>query len=325
MDIELLSSLRGRKRNIWVDFLAKAGLEADEATEQTALIWDDDELVATGSRYENILKCIAVAPSRQGEGLLSKVLTALRQEAFRAGHRHLFLYTKPQNAHLFAPLFFYPVAQTDHVLLMEDQKSGIQNFVAGLSPTKQDGCVGAVVMNCDPFTLGHQHLITYAANACDRLYVFVLSEDKGHFSAADRMEMVKLGTAHLPNVTVLPTGPYLISSATFPTYFLKERDQADRIQCMLDIQIFTQYFAPAFSITRRYVGSEPLSPLTNHYNETLKENLPAHGIAFIQIPRLTRENTPISASAVRAALAAGDWDTVRNLVPETTFDYLQSL
>ena len=155
--------------------------------------------------------------------------------------------------------------------------------------------------------------------------MFVLSEDKGHFSAKDRMEMVKRGTAHLPNVTVLPTGPYLISSATFPTYFLKERDQADRIQCMLDIQIFGQHFAPAFSISRRYVGSEPLSPLTNRYNETLKENLPPYGIEFIQIPRLEQGATPISASAVRAALAAGDWDTVRNLVPKTTFDYLQAL
>ena len=325
MDIELLSPPRGRKWNIWAAFLANAGLEADDLIEQTALIWDGDELVATGSRSENILKCIAVSPYRQGEGLLSTVLTVLRQEAFRAGHRHLFLYTKPQNAHLFSPLFFYPVAQTEHVLLMEDQKDGVRTFVDGLSPTKRDGNIGAVVMNCDPFTLGHQHLITYAANACDHLYVFVLSEDKGHFRAAARMEMVKRGTAHLPNVTVLPTGPYLISSATFPTYFLKERDQADRIQCMLDIQIFARHFAPAFHISRRYVGSEPLSPLTNRYNQTLEENLPLQGIEVIQIPRLTREDCPISASAVRAALAAGDWDTVQNLVPKTTFDYLQTI
>ena len=324
MDIELSSPLRGRKRNIWVDFLAKAGLEADALIEQTVLVWDADELVATGSRYGNILKCIAVASSRQGEGLLSKVLTVLRQEAFCNGHRHLFLYTKPENAHLFSPLFFYPVALTEHVLLMEDQKDGIHKFIDSLSPVQHEGRVGAAVMNCDPFTLGHQHLITYAANACDKLYVFVLSEDKGYFSAADRMEMVKRGTAHLPNVTVLPTGPYLISSATFPTYFLKERDQADRIQCMLDIQIFGQYFAPAFSISRRYVGSEPLSPLTNRYNETLKEHLPSHGIELIQIPRLTQAETPISASAVRAALAGGDWDAVQTLVPKTTFDYLRN-
>ena len=82
------------------------------------------------------------------------------------------------------------------------------------------------------------------------------------------------------------------------------------------------YICCYFSISRRYVGSEPLSPLTNRYNETLKEHLPSHGIEFVQIPRLVREETPISASAVRAALADGDKARVRNLVPKTTFDYL---
>ncbi len=325
MDIELLSPLCGTKRDIWRDFLANAGLAADDAVEQTVLIWDGDKLIATGSRQGNLLKCIAVAPSYQGEGLLSKVLTPLRQEAFRAGHRHLFLYTKPENGHLFAPLLFYPVAQTEYVLLMEDQKNGIRSFIDGLCPTKHGGHVGAVVMNCDPFTLGHQYLIACAAADCDHLYVFVLSEDKGHCSAADRMEMVKRGTAHIPNVTVLPTGPYLISSATFPTYFLKDREQASDIQCMLDIEVFASHFAPAFSIARRYVGSEPLSPLTNRYNETLKDNLPLYGIELQEIPRLEQNGSPISASAVRAALITEDWDTVRNLVPETTFDYLQSI
>lgn len=325
MDIELQNQLRRTKRTVWRSFLADAGLEADEAVEQTVLVWDGEQLIATGSREGNLLKCIAVAPSRQGEGLLAKVLTALRQEAFRAGHRHLFLYTKPENVHLFSSLLFYPVVQTNQVLLMEDKKQGIAEFIAGLHPQNRTGHIGAVVMNCDPFTLGHQHLVTYAAGCCDHLYVFVLSEDKGFCSAADRLEMVKKGTAHLSNVTVLPTGPYLISSATFPTYFLKERDQADRIQCMLDIQVFVKHFAPAFSITHRFVGNEPLSPLTGRYNEVLKENLPLYGITFEQIPRLERNGTPISASAVRAALNAGDLDTVRTLVPQTTFDHLQTI
>lgn len=325
MEIEILSRLQGAKHSIWRSFLANAGLEADDAAEQTVLIWDSEDLIATGSRQGNLLKCIAVAPFHQGEGLLSKVLTPLRQEAFRAGQRHLFLYTKPENEYLFSPLLFYPVAQTEHVLLMEDRKHGIQDFIASLAPAKRTGNNGAVVMNCDPFTLGHQHLISHAAASCGHVYVFVLSEDKGFFSAADRMEMVKQGVAHLPNVTVLPTGPYLISSATFPTYFLKQREQADRIQCMLDIQIFVQHFAPAFSITRRYVGSEPLCPITGRYNEILKDKLPISGIEVCQIPRLEHNGRPISASAVRAAVSAGDWDSVRELVPDTTLRYLKHL
>ena len=323
MDIELHSPLRGTKVNIWNSFLAKAGLSPEGDAQQTVLVWDDGQLVATGSRTGNLLKYIAVDSARQGEGLLAKVLTALRQEAFREGHAKLFLYTKPVNEPLFADLMFYPVAQTGDVLLMEDRKDGIGQFIRQLPAARHAGKVGAAVMNCDPFTLGHQYLVETAAKACDWLYVFVLSEDRGHFSAADRLEMVRRGTSHLPNVTVLPTGPYLISSATFPTYFLKNRDQAAEIHCQLDVEVFARHFAPAFSITTRYVGTEPLSPLTSQYNEILKTQLPPRGIQVEEIPRLALEGTPVSASAVRAALTAKDRSAVQALVPHTTFAYLE--
>ena len=323
MDIELHSPLRGAKVNIWRDFLAKANLDAQDDALQTVLVWDGEMLIATGSRTGNLLKYIAVDPARQGEGLLAKVLTALRQEAFREGHSQLFLYTKPRNELLFADLMFYPVAQTGDVLLMEDRRDGIGHFIRQLPAETHSGKVGAAVMNCDPFTLGHQYLVETAAKACDHLYIFVLSEDRGHFSASDRLEMVRRGTAHLNNVTVLPTGPYLISSATFPTYFLKDRDQADRIHCQLDVEIFARHFAPAFSIKTRFVGTEPLSPLTQQYNEILKSQLPSRGIGVEEIPRLTQGDVPVSASAVRAALKAGDRQAVKNLVPQTTFAYLE--
>ena len=323
MDIELHSPLRGAKVNIWRDFLAKANLDAQDDALQTVLVWDGEMLIATGSRTGNLLKYIAVDPARQGEGLLAKVLTALRQEAFREGHSQLFLYTKPRNEPLFADLMFYPVAQTGDGLLMEDRRDGIGQFIRQLPAETHSGEVGAAVMNCDPFTLGHQYLVETAAKACDHLYIFVLSEERGHFSASDRIEMVRRGTAHLPDVTVLPTGPYLISSATFPTYFLKDRDQADRIHCQLDVEIFARHFAPAFSIKTRFVGTEPLSPLTQQYNVILKSQLPSRGIRVEEIPRLTQGNVPVSASAVRAALAAKDRQTLRSLVPQTTFAYLE--
>lgn len=325
MDIELLTALKGRKRHSWEQLLQKAGLVPEEQPEQTALLWDGDSLAAAGSRQGNLLKYLAVDPARRGEGLLATLLTALRQEAFRQGHRHLFLYTKPQNEQLFLPLLFYPVARTADVLLMEDKKDGIRSFLDTLPVDTSAITSGAAVMNCDPFTLGHRYLIETAAKECDRLYVFVLSEDKGRFSAEDRFNMVKAGTADIPNVTVLPTGPYLISSATFPTYFLKDRDAAGKIQCQLDVAVFTQYFAPKFHITRRYVGTEPLSPMTARYNRVLEETLPSHGICVRQLPRLEAAEKPVSASAVRAAVAAGHWDTVRSLVPQTTFDYLQEV
>lgn len=325
MDIEILTSLRGRKLIAWEQLLGKTGLVPEEMPEQIVLIWEGDNLAATGSRQGNILKYLAVDPTHQGEGLLASLLTALRQEAFQQGHRHLFLYTKPANEYLFLDLMFYPVAATQQVLLMEDKPNGVKSFLKALPAEPCNGTVGAAVMNCDPFTLGHRYLVESAAKECDHFYVFVLSEDQGHFSAADRLAMVKAGTADLKNVTVLPTGPYLISAATFPTYFLKDRDGAEQVQCLLDIAVFCKYFAPHFGITRRYVGTEPLSPMTNKYNAALKANLPAKGIAVRELPRFEKDGAPVSASAARASLAAGDWDAIRNLVPPTTFDYLQKI
>lgn len=322
MDIEIGLIPQGRKQNIWIDFLARAGLEADQNVERTVLIWDEGELIATGSRQGNLLKCIAVDEFRQGEGLTATILTQLRQDAFAAGYRHLFLYTKPKNQYMFSSLFFYPVAQTRDVLLMEDKPNGIQSFLDSLTPQVCDGVVGAAVMNCNPFTLGHQHLIQTAAAQCDRLYVFVLSEDKSQFSATDRLALVKAGTAHLPNVTVLPTGPYLISSATFPTYFLKDREQAQTVQCLLDIEIFVRYYAPKFHITHRFVGTEPLSAMTDQYNKALMEHLPDKGIQLHLIPRLESEGIPISATTVRSLLSTGQKEALAKLVPATTLEYL---
>ncbi len=337
MNIELLSRPHGQKFKTWTDLLSRAGLEADENLSQTVLIWDDGELIATGSRTENILKCIAVDSAHRGEDLTATVLTQLRQEAFKEGYRHLFLYTKPANKYLFSSLFFYPVAQTDKVLLMEDKRNGILRFLEALSKDNNANdadvihsidtaaqAIGSIVMNCNPFTLGHRYLIETAARECEKLYVFVLSEDKSLFSASDRMEMVRLGTRDLSNVTVLPTGPYLISSATFPTYFIKEREKAEQIHCLLDIEIFAKYFVPHFHITHRYVGTEPLSPMTRQYNEALQAHLPGKGVILKEIPRLETAGNPISASAVRTLIEAGNIETVKTLLPQTTIDFLQA-
>ena len=320
MELQLTSRLRGSAKAQWEALLRKTGLEPDSQWDQAALLWDGDNLAATGSRMGNILKCIAVDPAHRGEDLTAQVLSTLRTEAFQESHRHLFLYTKPENEMLFRGLFFHTVASAEKVLLMEDKPQGIRAFLKTLPLPQESGIVGAAVMNCDPFTLGHRYLIETASRECDQVFIFVLSEDRGHFPAKDRLELVRRGTADLTNVTVLPTGPYLISAATFPTYFLKDRDSADTVRCGLDIEIFTRYYAPRFRITRRYVGTEPFSPMTDLYNRALEAALPQRGIQLRLIPRKEGVDGPVSASAVRRKLAAGE--DVSHLVPKTTFDYL---
>lgn len=315
MYTETVKALRTCDIPQYLSLLQAVGLESEAPAEETILIWDGEKLVATGARQENILKYIAVDPAYQGEGLTATLLTALKDSALKAGHRHLFLYTKPKNKYQFGSLFFYPVAQTKDVLLMEDRRNGIRDFLMSLPRPCRSGKIGAAVMNCNPFTLGHRYLIETAAKQCDHIYIFILSEDKSHFSAHDRIEMAKAGTADLENVTILPTGPYLISSATFPSYFLKDRDKA-QAHCDLDIAVFSQHYIPHFGITCRFVGTEPLSPLTEQYNQALRENLP---IPLIEIPRLEQSGSPVSASQVRSQLP-----NIKNLVPESTYTYLNN-
>ncbi len=321
MDVELLTGLTGQTRRLWEQLLLRSGLKADTCSDSTALIWESGTLIAAGSRLGNLLKCIAVDSTHRGQDLTATLLTQLRRDALQAGYTHLFLYTKPENLQQFSSLFFYPIAATDDVLLMENRPDGISSFLDTLPPAVSS-VNGAIVMNANPFTLGHRYLIETAARECDRLYVFVLSEDRSCFSAADRMEMVRLGTSDLQNVTVLPTGPYLISSATFPTYFLKENASPSDVQCRLDTAIFTKHYAPRLSITRRYVGTEPHCPVTKSYNRVMAQLLPAAGITFVEVPRLEMQNAPISASSVRELLT--QHKDIRFLVPDSTYQYLLS-
>ena len=75
MEIELVSRLQGAKMDAWKALLERSGLEPDTQWESTVLIWDDEQLIAAASRKGNLLKCIAVDDTRQGEGLTATLLT----------------------------------------------------------------------------------------------------------------------------------------------------------------------------------------------------------------------------------------------------------
>ena len=323
MNVEITSRLSARALSEWRDLITSAGLSADECAPRTVLVFDKEKLVATGGRDGCVLKYVAVADGHRGEDLTSLVLTELRRDAFAEGLSHLFLFTKPENRYTFESLFFYPVVQSENVLVMENKRGGIASFLNALPEVSENSEVGVIVMNCNPFTLGHRYLIEHAANECQRVFVFVLSEDKSEFSAEDRLEMVKRGTADIENVTVLSSGPYIISSATFPTYFFKDREKAAEAACEVDIEIFVRHLAPRLSITRRYVGTEPLSPLTAAYNAALKERLPAAGIEVREIKRAESGGTPINASLVRELIKKRDTNALSRLVPSTTMDHLR--
>ena len=177
---------------------------------------------------------------------------------------------------------------------------------------------GVVVMNCNPFTLGHRYLIEQAAKQVERLFVMVVREDCSLFAYAERKAMVEQGVAHLENVTVIDGSEYAISQATFPTYFLKRLDDAADTQMLLDLDLFRRHIAPALGTTVRFVGTEPTDRLTRRYNQLMHEVL----ADVREIVRLEKEGNAVSASRVRKAMEQGDMSTIRQLVPPTTLPYI---
>ena len=177
-------------------------------------------------------------------------------------------------------------------------------------------------MNCNPFTLGHQYLVEYAAARVVKLYIFVVEEDKSEFPFADRFELVKQGVKNFSNVEVLPSGKFIISQQTFSGYFNKAKLQDVAVDSSEDVEIFGKEIAPELGITIRFAGEEPKDNVTRQYNETMKEILPRYGVEFCEIPRKNFGDEPISASSVRAAIKSNDINKVRSLVPDTTFNYL---
>ena len=304
-------------------FLHGLGLSFDEGVQATAMLYKHGELVATGSRENNVLKCIGVSPDSQGEGLAATLMTALITDAAENDIFHLFLFTKPESVRYFIELGFFPVVQTTDAALLENRREGIRDFVASLDQPKTTGRIGAIVANCNPFTNGHLYLIETAAKACEVLHVFVLSEDRSAFSAQTRMALVQAGTTHIPNVLVHPTGDYLISSATFPDYFIKDKARAQGINCELDLRLFAERFAKPMNITERFVGTEPNCPVTSAYNAQMQAILPQYGITITEIPRLAQCGQIISASLVRKLVMQGKLAEVRPFVPETTYRYLE--
>ena len=177
---------------------------------------------------------------------------------------------------------------------------------------------GVVVMNCNPFTLGHRYLIEQAAKQVERLFVMVVREDCSLFAYAERKAMVEQGVAHLENVMVIDGSEYAISQATFPTYFLKRLDDAADTQMLLDLDLFRRHIAPALGATVRFVGTEPTDRLTRRYNQLMHEVL----ADVRETARLEKEGNAVSASRVRKAMEQGDMSTIRQLVPPTTLPYI---
>lgn len=303
--------------------LHSSGLRRDPLADYICGVFDDDfVLCATGSCCQNTLRCLAVKDSCRGEGLMNMIVSHLCEVQAARGNTHLFLYTKPQSAAFFQDLGFYEIVRTENVAFLENRRNGFESWLAQLkcsdAPREQTACV---VMNANPFTLGHRYLLEQACKKNRAVHVFVLSEAHGPISPAIRRRLVELGTADLPEIILHDSGPYIISAATFPSYFLKQDQQTSQIQAQLDLKIFA-HIARKLNIGVRYAGQEPFSQVTALYNRVMAESLPKCNVIFQEIPRLSLNGRAVSASDVRKAIHDNHMDAAHALLPESTWLYL---
>lgn len=357
MEIQTLNPTTPRQRQRIEAFLKRNGLRFDDMHYYAAVTDDDGEMIAGGGLKGNVIKCVAVDDAHKGEAIANTLISHLIAHANEEGHSNVKLFTKPKNRQLFESLSFRLLAEAPEAVLMETGIGGINNMVEQLKKIKEEGEVckennqeckkeektnlnittpqhlnpstpqplttttpqrGVVVMNCNPFTLGHRYLIEQAAKQVERLFVMVVREDCSLFAYAERKAMVEQGVAHLENVTVIDGSEYAISQATFPTYFLKRLDDAADTQMLLDLDLFRRHIAPALGATVRFVGTEPTDRLTRRYNQLMHEVL----ADVRETARLEKEGNAVSASRVRKAMEQGDMSTIRQLVPPTTLPYI---
>ncbi|MBW3085012.1 [Citrate [pro-3S]-lyase] ligase [Austwickia sp. TVS 96-490-7B] len=311
------------------DLIAQQGLQVDSGIDVYCVARRQDRLVGCGGLSGDVIKCVSIDDAVQGQGVVEKLITELTYTAVDRGVHHLFLYTRPQYEQAFSGCGFHTIASVpDTVVMMENTASGVSTWTEQLTFYRRDRPkVGACVVNCNPFTLGHQYLLQQAAQDCDYLHVFVVSEDASFFPYRDRLALVRAGVATLPErdrIHVHPGSPYIVSKATFPTYFLKDEGIIDMAATAIDLRIFRQHIAPALGLTHRYVGTEPLCRVTRQYNADMRYWLEqasdsAPPVTVVEIPRLTSHDRAISATEVRRRILDGRLDGLRDLVPSATY------
>ncbi len=355
MEIQTLNPATPRQRQRIEAFLKRNALRIDDMNYYAAVLDDDGEMIAGGGLKDDVIKCVAVDDAHKGEAIANTLVSHLISHANQEGYGCIKLFTKPKNRQLFESLSFRLLAEAPEAILMETGIGGISNTVEALKKIKEESekykeynkeckedskeCrentsylntstpqhlnttmqpTGCIVMNCNPFTLGHRYLIEQAAKQVERLYVMVVKEDCSLFAYTERKAMVEQGVADIENVSVIDGSDYAISRATFPTYFLKRLDDAADTQMLLDLDLFRRHIAPALGATVRFVGTEPTDQLTRRYNQLMHEALKD----VREINRLEKDGNAVSASRVRKAMEEGDMNTIRQLVPPTTLPYI---
>ena len=316
--MEIRDLLLTEEKEILKAFLKDLDLEYED-TNESILVYDNNELIGTGSIDYNIIKMIGIKQEYQNQNVTNIIMNELIKRLYQKNIDKFFIYTKPDVYKHFLNYDFKLLVETNDLILLENNLNSINDYYKNI-PTKK-GNRACIVMNLNPLTNGHLYLIEKASKENDDVILFLVEEDRSYFSYNDRYNILKQALKNYKNIHIIPSGSYIISKLTFPTYFIKDKSKISKIYMELDVKLFTEKLIPLFDIDKRYVGDEPLDEMTNLYNITLKKYL---NDKLVIIPRLTENSNIISASLVRKLIENKDFETIKKYVPKATYDFIIS-
>ena len=314
------------------EFLNRYNVKYD-FPEKTFVIRDKGKIVSTGSIEGNIMKYFFTDTDYKGEGTVSIIYNSLLNYLIEDGQSSYFIFTTPANKEIFSSLGLNLVQETLDVALLEggfySYKKWIKSVKEKLARDSDNSKTkkvrrGSIVVNCNPMTLGHLYLIEKSLEEVDELIVFVVEEDKSVFSFEDRWKILNEEFKDNDKVKLIPSGPYIISRATFPTYFLKEDDDKLDIYTNLDASIYASKIAKDLEIDIRFLGTEPTDKVTRTYNKNIKKVLEKFHIEVKVVERKKLQGDAISASKVRALLAEDRVEEAYKYLPGSTRTFLKS-
>lgn len=320
MDVVIKQALLKHEIDKITQFLMRFDLKYDRDITETLFIEEADEVIATISRTGHIIKALAVHEDFRGENIAGILLTEMLMSMRSEDIFYYQVYTKTTYAPIFSSMSFRLLARTDHVAILESGESHIDEKIGLLrrsienhfSISLNDHDLGCIVVNCNPMTKGHYQLIVDSAKHHAYFIVLVVEEDQSAFTFAERFFLVEKALQDYPNIVVLPSTNYIVSQLTFPSYFLKNLDEAEREHAKLDAIIFREYFLPGLHISKRYIGTETEAVMVA-YNQILIDTMKDH---MVQRERYTYEDQVISASRVRALLHEGRITEAKALIPD---------
>ena len=79
------------------DFLSSFELQYDKGVDFTVVARENNKIIATVSKQNNIIKCFAIDDSHQGEGISTKILTSVINQMFDEGYFHNLVFTKTKT------------------------------------------------------------------------------------------------------------------------------------------------------------------------------------------------------------------------------------